>query len=228
MPKYKLIHLFFIAAFILFSGFIVLWLFHYTIPNPFPNTEFYLILVIYLTAISVTAYVFKENNLIQIHRHIGFRLISFRTILLTIALALVIWIADYFYQIHILNTNIAAEAQSWFQKNQQSNLLTIYLSTGLFAPIVEEILFRGIFLKTLNNYLNKHWSALILASVFTAIHFSIPQAPTLFLASLIYIYLTYKSNSIVPAIIAHMINNSITFIYYVVSANKIDILLSTA
>ncbi|HHL30990.1 MAG TPA: CPBP family intramembrane metalloprotease, partial [Oceanospirillales bacterium] len=40
------------------------------------------------------------------------------------------------------------------------------------------------------------------------------QAPSLFIASLAYIYLTYKAKSIVPAIIAHILNNSMTFFYY--------------
>ena len=201
-----------IIALILICGFVILWLFHHFRLEPFANIELYLLLAIYFIMLSVTAYVFSSNNLLIIHKSIGYHLVSFRSIALAVVIAVIIWIIDYSFQVKLLHINMHDEAMIWYSK--QSNIIAVFFSSVIFAPIIEEMLFRGIFLQSLNRYLSKFWTAVLLSGLFALIHFSFVQAAPLYFASMIYFGLTYQSRSIVPAIMAHIINNGITFVYY--------------
>jgi len=212
MTKYKISHLFLIIASVVLAGFGLLWVFHYIIPNPYPSEEYYLLLMMYLIMLSSTAIIFKTKKLSIAHYMIGFKLTNLRSISFALMIAFVIWGIDYVYQIIVLDIDIKIEATSWYKN--QTNIWAVFFSTVIFTPIIEEMLFRGIILQTLNQYLSKVWSAIILSTVFALIHFDGLQIPSLFLASMIYVWLTFKFNSIIPAIIAHIINNGLTFFYY--------------
>jgi membrane protease YdiL (CAAX protease family) len=128
--------------------------------------------------------------------------------------AITIWALDYFLQVYIFHIDINEIADQWYTKNSRSKMIFTFASSVLFAPMIEEILFRGMFLQALNQYLNKFWSAIVLSGLFALIHFDLTQSASLFIAALMYTWLTYKSNSVIPAICAHIINNFLTFIYY--------------
>lgn len=212
MTEYKLTHLLLIITLILFSLIGLQWFFHVYVPNPFPNKESYSLLSIYIIILSVTAFVFQNKHSVFLHRQIGFRQTPAKYILLAVVIAFSIWGLDYFYQNHLLIRNITQEAMVWRVRN--NNLTITFISTVIFAPIIEEMLLRGIFLQTVNQYLSKFWSAFIISLLFAALHLSWIDAFPLFIASMFYAWLTFKSNSIVPAIIAHILNNCFTFIYY--------------
>ena len=219
MEKYKLHHLILIIASVIFTGIGLLWIFHYIIPNPYPNEEYYLLLMMYLVMLGSTAIIFKTKKLKPIHAIIGFKSIKFKPVSFAFMIAFVIWGIDYFYQTIFLDIDIKIEATNWYEN--QANLLVVFFSTVIFTPIIEEMLFRGIILQSLNQYLSKIWSAITLSVVFALIHIdflqapiNLSQVPTLIFASLIYVWLTYKYKSIIPAIIAHIINNCLTFFYY--------------
>lgn len=218
MKKYKLHHLFLIIASVLLAGVGLLWTFHQFIPHPYPNAEYYLLLMMYIIMLVSTAIIFKTKKLSLIHTHIGFRSAKIMPITFAIMVAFFIWGFDYLYQTMVLDIDIKIEATIWYKK--QTNLLAVFFSTVVFAAIIEEMLFRGIILQTLNQYVSRAWSAIILSVVFALIHYDVLQIPTLIFASLIYVWLTYKYKSIVPAIIAHIINNCLTFLYYL-SVNSI-------
>ena len=168
--------------------------------------------MMYLVMLLVTAGVYQSKNIMDLHQYVGFKPIHIKYILIAVFLAILIWVLDYLSQTSLFKIDIKLEANNWYSK--QNNILAAFVSTALIAPIIEEMLFRGIFLQTLNRYLNKFWSAITLSILFTLIHFSFIQAPSLFFASMVYVWLTYKSKSIIPAIFAHLINNCGTFIYY--------------
>ena len=225
MTKYKFTHLLLIIASVIFSVIGILWIFHHFVPEPYPNAEFYIILMMYISMLATTAIIFKPKNIQKTHGLIGFRPTKFIPVLLAVVIACIIWGCDYFYQTKGLEINLNSVATSWYVR--QPSLIIVFFSTVIFAPIIEEMLFRGIMLQTLNTYLSKFWSAIILSVAFALVHiniFEIPidvsQIPTLMFASLIYVGLTYKFNSIIPAIIAHIFNNALTFLYYL-SINSI-------
>ena len=86
-----------------------------------------------------------------------------------------------------------------------SDSFSMFLYIGLFAPIAEEILFRGLLLRMLQPY-GKRFAILATAFLFGIFHGNIVQSPFAFVMGLIlgYVALEY---SIGWAMVLHMINN---------------------
>lgn len=86
-----------------------------------------------------------------------------------------------------------------------------YLTVGIAAPILEELIFRGVILK---NFLKKHkpmWAIFWSAFLFGVFHLNPWQFLAAFLIGLIIGWLYYKTKSIWPGIFVHFLNNSISF-----------------
>lgn len=78
----------------------------------------------------------------------------------------------------------------------------------LIGPILEEIIFRGLLLKQLERF--GAMTAIIVSSVmFGMMHLNPMQFPGACLIGLVLGYLTVKTHSIYPAIIVHIVNNSL-------------------
>lgn len=84
----------------------------------------------------------------------------------------------------------------------------IYISyICVLGPILEEIIFRGIALKSMKKY--GAFTAVIFTSIiFSMFHLNLVQFMTPLLLGLLLGFITVKTDSIVPAIIIHMFNNS--------------------
>ena len=219
MILYKPKHVLIIIALSLICGYGLLWLLHHAFKFLIPNSEILIHILLYIIVYTTTAFVYSTPNILKIHKAFGIKLVKFKYVLLAVFLAILLWVLDYFYQIKVLNTNMLSEAISINNTIRNSRITSVFISMVIIAPMVEEILFRGIFLQTINNYLNNHWSAFIISLCFASIHFSLSLFPILFIASWVYVWLTLKTKSIIPAIIAHIINNSITFFYYIALLN---------
>jgi membrane protease YdiL (CAAX protease family) len=90
------------------------------------------------------------------------------------------------------------------------SLTTIFIFVVILAPILEELLFRGLIF---NKIYGSNTTKIIISSVvFAGIHFQFQVFIPLLTLGLIIGYLRYKTNSIFPAIIFHALNNFITFI----------------
>ena len=77
----------------------------------------------------------------------------------------------------------------------------------LIPGITEEIAFRGLIQHWLHTVL-KPWRAIVLtAALFTALHMSVLSAPILFLAGMLFGWVKWKSRSLYPSILMHIIYN---------------------
>jgi len=85
--------------------------------------------------------------------------------------------------------------------------LSMFLYIGLFAPIGEEILFRGLILRSLQPF-GKKFTILASAILFGLFHGNIVQSPYAFAVGLVLGY-TAVEYSIGWAMVLHMINNLI-------------------
>ncbi len=74
------------------------------------------------------------------------------------------------------------------------------------APLIEEIIYRGMILSVLSKY-GKTPAILLSALFFGLMHGNIPQAAGAFVGGLIYAVIAVESRSIVPSVILHMFNN---------------------
>ncbi|MCF0147759.1 MAG: CPBP family intramembrane metalloprotease [Clostridium sp.] len=100
-----------------------------------------------------------------------------------------------------------------------SGSLTLSIITvGIVAPFAEEFLFRGVIYNTLSKKISVRWAIIIQAVLFGVFHFNLIQGAYATLLGLIFGYVTYKTKSLWPAVIMHMINNLIaTIAPYVLS-----------
>ena len=87
-----------------------------------------------------------------------------------------------------------------------------YVVVGLLAPLVEEMVFRGAILRSLLKWSSNHWLAIaISAGLFALSHFNPAQMPHAFLVGLLLGWMYYRTDSIVPGVVLHWVNNSIAY-----------------
>ncbi|MDV4152201.1 type II CAAX endopeptidase family protein [Clostridium sp. AL.422] len=109
--------------------------------------------------------------------------------------------------------------------NGGSMIISI-ITIGIVAPFAEEFLFRGIIYNTLKKKVSIRWTIIIQAIMFGVFHGNIIQGSYATLLGIVFGYVTYKTKSLWPAIIMHMVNNLIaTMFMYVPSDNISGILV---
>ncbi len=94
------------------------------------------------------------------------------------------------------------------------------LSIALLAPILEELLFRGAIQGVLQRALGKPWMAILISSlIFGIVHMNPAQIPFAFLLGMMFGWLYYRTGSLLPGIIGHVLNNSIATVSMIVYGN---------
>lgn len=106
--------------------------------------------------------------------------------------------------------NIAEQEFDLILKNRMG-----YLVVGLLAPLVEELVFRGAVLKALLRWKQNPWIGIaISALLFALIHMNPAQMPHAFLIGLLLGWMYYRTDSIVPGVVYHWVNNTVAYIMY--------------
>jgi uncharacterized protein len=81
------------------------------------------------------------------------------------------------------------------------------------APIVEEMLFRGLFQTALRSYLRRPWPAIVITSLlFAFVHEDVSHWPSLFVLALGLGYAYEKSGSLLRSIFMHALFNGINIV----------------
>lgn len=84
------------------------------------------------------------------------------------------------------------------------------LSIALLAPILEELLFRGAIQGQLQASGMRSWTAILVSSlIFGVVHMNPAQIPFAFLLGMMFGWLYYRTGSLLPGIIGHVLNNSV-------------------
>lgn len=94
------------------------------------------------------------------------------------------------------------------------------LSIALLAPILEELLFRGAIQARLQRSLKNPWEAIFVSSlIFGVVHMNPAQIPFAFLLGMMFGWLYYRTGSLLPGIVGHVLNNSIATINMILYGN---------
>lgn len=136
------------------------------------------------------------------------RMTAFMTVLISLGwlfteTALLLELASFF----------PGDAESAEAGSQAVGLLTV-ITTSILAPIAEEIGFRGVLMGGLLRMRCKPWLAIMLSAIVfglfhgTDIHF---LGATLFGIIIGWVY--WRTGSLIPGIIAHIVNNSIAIAF---------------
>ena len=93
-----------------------------------------------------------------------------------------------------------------------------YVVIGLLAPLVEELVFRGAVLRSLLRWHQNHWVAIaISAALFALTHMNPAQMPHALLIGVLLGWMYYRTDSILPGVVYHWVNNSVAYVMYNVS-----------
>ena len=95
------------------------------------------------------------------------------------------------------------------------------LSITILGPLLEEFLFRGFIQKRLVQIGVKPLYAILASSaIFGVIHMNLAQIPFAFAIGLIFGWLYYRTGSLLPGIIGHIINNSLATLQMVMMTEE--------
>ena len=87
------------------------------------------------------------------------------------------------------------------------------MAVGVIGPFAEELLFRGAVLPSLlkwDRISGKPWLAIVIsAALFSLAHMNPAQMPFAFLLGLLLGWLYYRTGSLLPGLVIHVINNSL-------------------
>lgn len=90
-----------------------------------------------------------------------------------------------------------------------------YVIIGLLAPLVEEIVFRGAILRALLRWKSNPWVGIVISAVlFSVIHMNPAQMPHAFIIGILLGWMYYRTDSIIPGVIYHWVNNSIAYLMF--------------
>lgn len=85
------------------------------------------------------------------------------------------------------------------------------LLMGLVVPVVEELVFRGLFLGGLSRHISFGWANVIQASLFALSHDDMPRFPFYLALGLLAGWLVKRTGALSPAIALHALNNLLAF-----------------
>jgi sodium transport system permease protein len=95
-----------------------------------------------------------------------------------------------------------------------SNLTLTYQLVVIAAipAVVEELLFRGLFLSSFLEHMKPLRAMVFTSLMFAVMHFSLLKMFPTFMLGMVFAYTVYRTNSILPAIALHFINNGFSVV----------------
>ena len=85
----------------------------------------------------------------------------------------------------------------------------------IMKELAEELVFRGAVLRALLRWHKNAWVGIAISAVlFAIIHVNPAQMPHAFLAGLLLGWMYYRTDSIVPGVVFHWVNNSVAYVLY--------------
>lgn len=101
-----------------------------------------------------------------------------------------------------------------------------YIVLCIFAPFVEEVVFRGAILRALLPAFRKPWAAIAISAVIFAVaHCNLTQMPHAFIAGLLLGWMYFRTGSILPGVAFHWANNTVSYaiVYLMPSAETLPL-----
>ncbi len=100
-----------------------------------------------------------------------------------------------------------------FRFNNPLYFWLAFLSATIFAGIFEEILFRGFFQKVWETYFSPAWAIAVSSILFAVVHLNPWWLFQILLLGILLGYVAFKSDSVIPGIFIHVLNNAIAVVF---------------
>ncbi len=124
-----------------------------------------------------------------------------------------LWFYSVLYQVVLKFTGYESYFQevAWVLTDDHPWFLRAYMLcvAALLAPVVEELLFRGLGLTSFARVVNTSWAILITAGLFALIHFHVPSIIPLYVISVGFSLAYIHSESIVVSMVMHALFNTV-------------------
>jgi membrane protease YdiL (CAAX protease family) len=141
----------------------------------------------------------------------GLRRAQPNVLALGIGLAFLLLIVNVVNNLVMIALGVDVQAQEFSGLMSSLDQPVFLLITGiLFAPLFEEMIFRGFLFGGLRQSMGWVKAAFISSAIFAAGHLSIAALIPTFALGFLFTYLYQKSNSIWPGIILHTLINSVS------------------
>lgn len=143
--------------------------------------------------------------------------VPFSTIYYTILLSLGVIIlsdeVDKIVQIFIEAPKYVVDLNGVLKPESLSGFLLLFIAVVIIAPLGEELLFRGFFQKILeDNWKDVTRAVLVTAVIFSFIHMNPFWFAQIYILGILLGFLAWKTNSIIPSLILHSLNNLIALV----------------
>ena len=179
--------------------------------------NFYFVRLMYIVLIFLFAFSIinnmKKKDKININKYLSIKKINICILFKYLFLSFIIRIIleQIVIYIHFTTTNIQIYSNIF-------EIIVEFITTCIFAPIFEEMIFRFGIYKKINRKLDAVLSMLITSAIFSIIHlYNIGGSIILIGISLIWNYSFYKTNNLIYPILLHFFHN-----IYALSDNLFD------
>jgi membrane protease YdiL (CAAX protease family) len=105
--------------------------------------------------------------------------------------------------------DVSKPARELTDKASGGGVFLLVLIVVIAAPIVEELFFRGLVMRSAERRWGSTWAIVVSAALFGAAHFEPLQFPALFVFGLVAGFLAMRTGRLGPSIFAHMAFNGI-------------------
>lgn len=181
-----------------------------------PVTMYIVNAIVCLVGFGVGAIIITKLNKLRLDDVIKIKKVNaIDTVKFTIASMGFVYVFNLLLMLMNVNLNLFGfenETSDYGEINGLWGNIIYFIAVAIVPPIIEEFIFRGAILGSLR----KHGDALAIivsAVLFGFMHGNFIQTPVTFLTGLILGYLTVKTNSIIPAMILHFVNNAWAVLY---------------
>ena len=172
--------------------------------------------------IGLPVIIYLRINKLSIRQRLRINKISHNTLfsIIIISIGFIIIIDELDRIIYVLfgSPDFLGELVEQLKITSVYNGFLIILTTVIVAPVVEEILFRGFLQKVLEESWEDITKAILVTSLFFAlIHLNPYWIVQIYLLGMLLGYLSWRTNSIIPGIILHGLNNG-----FAVALNNVE------
>ncbi len=175
----------------------------------------------------VPALLFTFKNRFSAVTLFRLRGVNLRVVLISIIIALGIAVVtdeiDRIIQIFFPMPDAVRQAlEAALKIESLSDLVIIFVSTVVFAATVEELLFRGFVQTSFEYHFDITKAVMSSALLFAVVHFNPWWLIQVIIIGIILGVMAWKSNSIVPPIIVHFINNALAIVFVNLPAERLQ------
>jgi len=133
---------------------------------------------------------------------------------LSAALLMASYAIRFCYVVTLIGLGINPQMQTVIPRLDTSGigLLITFVAVAIFAPVVEEVFFRGFLYGGMRGRIGMGGALVGSALFFTALHFTLDQFIPIFILGLFLAWLYEKTGSLYPGICLHIANNALALV----------------